>query len=246
VEQLDLFALLAETNREETELKRADYPDIMTILEADPLRKEAHLWALDYTWHMAIHECPELLKARKEYCLANMKTNHCIRPVVYCDSWGSERAKSQMWKVIADIGHKPTCICPYCSADLMNSKGTIILERRFKGKPYTSVFERRIDGRVHEGYEEDMTLTKIADAVATLLTPEEIQEVMSGEAEIIVDNELRCRKCNEMPEFEPHENTLNGQTWLSVTCKCRRLPKEGFLFGNMDDALEGWRDANEK
>ena len=236
MEQLDLFTLMHESEVEQSKAATADYPDIMTITEDNPLRNEAVFWATDYTWHMAVHECEGLLASRKQYREENPQSRY-IKPVIYCNAWQARGEDPQSWN-IAEIGHSSITACPHCGADLSSGKGTVIIERRFKDKPYQCVYERPLP--------HISVIESVADAIAEQLTPEEIQEVLHGEAEIVIDNELRCHKCNEMPEFEPHENTLNGQTWFAVFCKCRSLPKDGFLFGNMEDALEGWRDANQK
>jgi len=233
VEQIDLFELLSGVEKKELEVSRADYPDIMTITEDDPLRTKVVFWATDYTWHMAVHECEGLLASRKMFREENPQSRY-IKPVIYCNAWNTRDGES--WN-IAEMGHSSITACPHCGVDLKNGKGTIIIERRFKDRPYQCVYERELP--------ELQTLSEVADAITEQLTPEEIQEVIQGKAEVIIENELRCHKCNEMPEFEPHDNALNGQTWFAVWCKCGRLPKDGFLFGNMEDALEGWRNANQ-
>lgn len=242
MEQLDLYGLLAEVEKSELEISRADYPDVMVITEDNPLRSEVHFWATDYTWHMAIHECEGLLAQRKQFREENPQSRY-IKPVIYCDAWQSRGKNSQSWNIV-ELGHKLITTCPYCGVDLTNGKGTIILERRFDDRPYHCVYERPLP--------DNSVIELLAEAITEQLTPEEIQEVISGTAEIIVDNDPLCPICHESPRFLEREGT-DGSICYKIACRCGILPpakdyrtwesslKSFDVFCTKERALEYWK-----
>lgn len=234
MEQLDLFGLLAEVEKNETVESRADLPDVVRITVFNPLRNIAPFWATDFTWHMAIHECKGLLEARKKI----MSENPClryIRPVIYCDAWKTVKGEGiQHWRHIEDVGHRDIDVCPYCGADLNNGKGTIILERRFKDRPYHCVYERERP--------EISVAKKLWETITEQLTPDEIQEVVDGTAEIIFDTEPLCPICHEPPCFTPKE-MVGGDICYHIGCKCGSFPKKNNnTYSTKEIAIEYWLD----
>lgn len=136
MEQISLFDYAAETEQKKGKEARIGYPDLITITDTDPLRNSAIYWAVDYDWHMAVHECEGLLKRRAG--MAIEWPQGCMSPVIYCNAWNKRK---EQWRH-KTIGHQDIDSCPYCGVDLLNGKGTIIVERRFKDQPYHCVYER--------------------------------------------------------------------------------------------------------
>lgn len=131
--QFDIFGIASATDKERRILERDLLTDVLIISDDNPLRKEAVKWARDFDWHMAVHECEGVLQAQSE------NTQERIKPVVYADFM--QNHVKERW-LHCDCAHNEIENCPYCGVNLAESKGTIKVERRFRNKPYHSVFER--------------------------------------------------------------------------------------------------------
>ena len=139
--QIDLFTMSDEKDKNNRISLRSDLPQIITLEAGDPKQADAVMWALDYDWHMAVHECPALLEERKRVHqelkeLNKLEAFYKIRPVVYFSPWG----KNPSWYDNHPYHHAITS-CLYCGADLQNWRGKIIVERR-KKSGYICVYDR--------------------------------------------------------------------------------------------------------